>query len=354
MATPAEQKAAIEQAARVALAKQVAYRETQAKAVQQLLAGIAHAIKLELLSLQDGGRDVTPDQIPTLRGYIIGQTDGLLQQYRGILNAALLQSAATGATLLDLTGAGVSTDAIVNQTLAWMSSFRAADGLQLSDRVWRVASNANSELLQAIENGIVRGQSSYQAAQDFLQRGAPVPEALQLGMQQRSASQLAGKAEDLLANPKGDILYNAQRVIRTETNRAYTHSYVASVTQHPDVIGMKFTLSPRHPKPDICDMYAAANLHGLGPGVYPPDNTPYPAHPNTISFLQPVFNDEVTDAHRDGKQSAFDWLGDQGSDVQDAVLGGQRKGEAFRAGQLHDSELLTPWKNIAPRLGLPA
>ncbi|MBN8922356.1 MAG: hypothetical protein BGP10_12385 [Rhodanobacter sp. 68-29] len=351
MASGAAQKALIDKASRAARQRQIAYREQEAKAAQDLLQRIANAIKLELLSLQDGGRDVLPGDIPSLRAFLGGQTDELLQRYRAIVYRALPESARIGASVLPLSGSGLSVDVLVNQTMAWITSFRASDGLQLSDRLWRVASTAKTELGAAIENGIVRGQSSYQAAQEFIDRGAPVPSELNMGMAARQAATLAARAEQLLVNPSADVLYAAQRVIRTETNRAYTESYVASVAQHPDVIGVKFTLSPMHPKHDICDLYAAANLHGLGPGVYPPGDHPYPAHPNTLSYLQPVFADEVTDADRAGKQSAFDWLGKQDAGTQTAVLGGQKKADAFRAGQLHDSELLAPWYQIADRLG---
>lgn len=354
MASGAAQKALIEQAARKARAAQIAYREKEAAAVRELLEKIAHAIQLELLSLQSGGRDVLPGQIPTLRAFLGGQMDELLQRYREIVYRTLPQSAAIGAGVLQAVGAGVTVDTVVAQTMAWLTSFRAVDGLQLSDRLWRVASNAKGELTVAIENGIVRGQSSYQAALEFIQAGKPVPAALDLGMKARQAAQLAARAEQLLVNPDADVLYAAQRVIRTESNRAYTESYVASVAQHPDVIGVKFNLSPAHPKTDICDMYAGANLHGLGPGVYPPGDHPYPAHPNTLVFLTPVFIDEVTDEDRAGRQSEFAWLAAQPADVREGVLGGKRKAAAFDAGQLHPTELRAPWYQVAGRLGTPA
>lgn len=101
-----------------------------------------------------------------------------------------------------------------------------------------------------------------------------------------------------------------------------------------------------------CDFHAAVNLHGLGPGVYPLGAHPYPAHPNTLSYLQMVLTHEVSDADRAGKQTGFDWLAQQPSDVQDAVLAGKKKGAAFRAGQLEPGELHAPWRTIAARLGV--
>lgn len=352
MPSGAAQKAAIDKAVKAARAQMLVYGNEQAGAVQQLLQLIANAIKLELLSLQDGGRDVLPEQIPSLRAFLSGQSDELLQRYRGIVYRALPESARIGAAgILPLTGSGLSVDGIVTQTMSWLTSFRAADGLQLSDRLWRVASTAQTELRAVVENGIVRGQSSYQAALEYIQQGKPVPAALDLGMQARQAAKLAAKAEALLVNPNGDVLYAAHRVVRTEMNRAYVESNVASLAQHPDVVGIRYLLSPLHPKRDICDMYAAANLYGLGPGVYPPSDLPYPAHPNTLCTIEAVFVDEVSDADRAGKQSAFEWLAKQPADMRAGVLGGQKKADAFAAGLLEESELLAPWHQVSARLG---
>lgn len=57
--------------------------------------------------------------------------------------------------------------------------------------------------------------------------------------------------------------------------------------------GLRFMLSPRHPRVDICDEHAAADLYGLGQGVYPVDECPWPAHPNTFSYTEAVYRDEI-------------------------------------------------------------
>ena len=38
---------------------------------------------------------------------------------------------------------------------------------------------------------------------------------------------------------------------------------------------------------------AVQDLYGLGPGVYKTGTAPWPAHPNTMSYLTAVFRDEV-------------------------------------------------------------
>ena len=140
--------------------------------------------------------------------------------------------------------------------------------------------------------------------------------------------------------------------MRTEMNRAFTESFVEAAFQHDDVAAVKFNLSPAHPRPDICDVYAHANLHGLGGGVYPKGAHPYPAHPQTLSYLTVVFVDEITAADRAGKQTLSDWLRTQPPDMQQQILG-VAKADAFRAGQLADADLLRPWKALDPRRTLP-
>lgn len=77
--------------------------------------------------------------------------------------------------------------------------------------------------------------------------------------------------------------YNAERVARTEIARAWGYAQKEEIASDPDVVGMRWTLSSRHRVYDICDFHAGADLYGMGPGVYPKDESPpYPAHPNCI------------------------------------------------------------------------
>lgn len=98
-----------------------------------------------------------------------------------------------------------------------------------------------------------------------------------------------------------------------------------------------------------CDMHAAVNLHALGPGVYPLDDVPYPAHPQTLSYTVAVFKDEISDEDRAGQQSRSQWLQTQSPAVQAAILG-KAKAAAFRAGQVPEFGLRTPWRVLRARL----
>src|SRR3546814_18460478 len=116
------------------------------------------------------------------------------------------------------------------------------------------------------------------------------------------------------------------------------------------VAGTRFMLSPNHPRFDICDMHAKVNLYGLGAGVYPRGKSPLPAHPNTISFEEVVFEWEVTDADKAGQHELIDWLAKR-SDAELYGVPGQSENKvaALRAGLLPHTEITPPWRHLHTR-----
>ena len=151
-----------------------------------------------------------------------------------------------------------------------------ADGLQLSDRLWRVDAGAKQAISKALREAVARGQNPQDAGREFL-----------------SSSHLQGVVGEELLTGKGSALYNAQRVFQTEMKRAHALSYIESNKGARGLIGYRYLLSPMHRRVDICDRHANADLYGLGRGVYPPDQirTIFPAHPNTRSYIVAVYRD---------------------------------------------------------------
>lgn len=83
--------------------------------------------------------------------------------------------------------------------------------------------------------------------------------------------------------------YFAERIARTELRRAYIDGFLAKYDNDPTVVAYKWRMSSAHPVFDICDVYANADLYGLGKGVYPKDKVPLlPAHPHCLCYLMPV------------------------------------------------------------------
>lgn len=83
--------------------------------------------------------------------------------------------------------------------------------------------------------------------------------------------------------------YFADRIARTEMARAYQDGFLLKWDANDDCVAYQWKLSGRHPRYDICDLYAKANLYGMGAGVFPKDKVPrLPAHPHCMCFLKPV------------------------------------------------------------------
>ena len=279
------------------------------------------------------------------------------QQRLGQLNRArdllLEQGLEAGARLGVQPFAGDIADGILtraaDEAVQFTNNFIAADGLQLSDRIWRINNHASEVVSGAINNAVIQGRSASQAANDFLSRGEPVPADVATKMNMANADGVARVVgRDLMAS--GGPRDNALRLFRTEINRAHGEAYMATGEDHPEFAGWKFLLSPRHPETDICDMHARANLHGLGPGIYPSrQRCPWPAHPNTLSYTEIVFSDEISDEDRAGKTTRIDWLKDQPPGVQQSVLNSRKKAAALREGILRENEIATPWQVLKGR-----
>ncbi len=77
---------------------------------------------------------------------------------------------------------------------------------------------------------------------------------------------------------------DAERIARTEPNAAFHEADRLAAIESPVVRAMRWNLSPRHPKWDICDIYAKTDLYGLGRGVMPAEVVVVVPHPNCLCF----------------------------------------------------------------------
>lgn len=88
--------------------------------------------------------------------------------------------------------------------------------------------------------------------------------------------------------------YIAERIARTEAARAWADGFAEKYMDDDSVVAFQWKLASRHPKFDICDLYAEANLYGLGKGIYPKNATPrLPVHPHCLCHLAPVYRSEL-------------------------------------------------------------
>ncbi len=262
-----------------------------------------------------------------------------------LLNESLGRAAVLGAT--PFVGVGQPLSQVADDALRFVTSYVYEDGLQLSDRLWRLDNNAEEMVGSAVRSAVIQGHSASKAASEFLSRGAPVPADVQKKIGQSSADRVSRLASEQLLFADGNPRVAAMQVFRTEINRAHGEAYMLAAEDSPDFVGFRFLLSPRHPRVDICDMHAKVNRYGLGEGVYPSrERTPWPAHPNTLSFVEIVFNDEISDDDRKNKENRIDWLRKQPAGVQEAVLGSRKKRTALSQGLLRENEIATPWRTL--------
>ncbi len=173
------------------------------------------------------------------------------------------------------------------------------DGLNLSARLWRIHAGAARDLKSTVDVAVQRGWD----AEHTLQRTLKLTPELRQALDEAGAGAVAKRLEAGLLTDPNNAAMKFRRVLRTEINRAHGERYKQLAREDDNVVGLRFMLSPRHPRVDICDEHAAADLYGLGQGVYPVDECPWPAHPNTFSYTEAVYKDEVGSLNPTVKQA---------------------------------------------------
>lgn len=345
-----------EQAAikRATLAAQKVMDQLDASALDELellYRQAADEIKARISSFAGGDGGVSLANLQDLLAQVNMQLQQLSAQRDALLNFTAASAADLGTQPLESALDLSARMRISGEALAFVRTFVAADGLQLSDRIWRLDRHAREAVTGAIEQAVIQGHGAAQAALEFLGRGQPVPLDVQAKKGTGNAARIAKDAAGALLTGDGSPMDNALRLFRTEINRAHGEAYIKSALSHPDAAGVRFLLSPAHPKPDICDLHASANLHGLGPGVYPSrEKCPWPAHPNTLSYVEVVFKDEITASDKAGKETPLQAL-QRLTPAQRIGALGANKARAFDEGLLTQAMIKTPWKAVQRRLG---
>ena len=132
--------------------------------------------------------------------------------------------------------------------------------------------------------------------------------------------------------------YVVERIARTESARAWADGFIARYETDDTVAAYRWEVSSVHPCTDVCDMYANADLWGLGKGIYPKDQCPtLPAHPHCLCYLSPIYEGEVDLNEQQDlwEEGGNHWLQKQSKDVQRQLLGvqGAKAWEAGRSWQ---------------------
>lgn len=355
-----QQAAAIRRASRQA---RLAMQELDRTATEELLQihqDAAAEVRARIAAAADAGGLVQVQHLRELLRQIEDVIDALGRRRDELLASSLDDAARLGVRPYTLQGVAAVgggaapldsavADEIANSAVNFVRSIREADGLVLSDRLWRLDRGAKEAVTRAVEQAVVQGASATRAAQDFILRGEQAPGEVAAQAMRGRAGEVAQTAGALL-DIRSPAFMQAERVMRTEINRAHGEAYMAGAVKTPGFVGFRYLLSPAHPAPDICDLLSTQNLHGLGPGVYPSrEETPWPAHPNTLSFLVMVFKDEITDADREGKETSLQALGRLSQEQRDGALG-KTKAQYFDKGLLRTGMIRSPLRAVEARL----
>lgn len=237
-----------------------------------------------------------------------------------------------------------------NEVLAVVVQGVAEDGLDLSQRLWRNHQALRAELLPALQRAILAGHSATDATRAAVAQGLQVSAEQIHQIEMARAGALGEQAKKILASDEAVAYANARRVLRTEMDRANMMARRAGIYAVEGVAGTRFLLSPRHPRYDICDMHARVNLYGLGAGVYPPGLSPLPAHPNTLSHEEAVFEWEIEEKDRT-RDDLMEWLAQRTDQELLGILQSGQKVRAVREKLLQPDEITLPWRQLEPKYG---
>ena len=103
----------------------------------------------------------------------------------------------------------------------------------------------------------------------------------------KGSEEALNKAISLAVKKK--VAYLNKRIATTESARAYDMSFNRALYEDEGITGYRVVLSSGHPVADICNVYAEADLYGMGIGVMPKgEGAMIPFHPNCRCGKVPV------------------------------------------------------------------
>jgi len=138
------------------------------------------------------------------------------------------------------------------------------NGYRLSDRVWNAAGNTRQRLAAYLETAIREGRGALQMSRELEQFLIP-------GRGLRTSKPYGANAS-----------FDGMRLARSEISRAAQEAHRMAATMNPFVSGMKWNLSARHPKIDICDDLARGGP--AGDGVYSVEEYPERPHSQCLCY----------------------------------------------------------------------
>ena len=274
-----------------------------------------------------------------------------------------------------------------------MSESWASDDLTLSKRLYRRSSTIRNEVADTIKQALKTNKTVKGLAKSIFDgygKGGIIPEASipkflsklsDINISGEATPEAKRKERELLRSVKGKIArldtpyvraaynevaaavedgnetrlqkaiynatqekarYHAERIARTENARAYADGQMNRFLDDDDIVAFQWKLSSRHPRYDICDFYANADLYGLGKGVYPKDKFPrLPAHPHCMCHIKPLteLDIDVNKRYTNLEQAGLEYIKSLSKKHQEVLLGVNGREQVLTGKET--------WQNIA-------
>lgn len=231
-----------------------------------LLKAVSTDLEAEIARLSDDNGKLRKDQLQEMKSRIDEDLNVFEDNYDAIVKKGIEEMTAiiierNGEIFLKVEGTKKLIDILQDKVVMQALTLKEKDGLILSDRIWRITQEAKADITNRIQQGILLGEAHSKVARDIRQYVL-----------------------------SGQLKYKSERLVLTENAKAYQRANSASVDlmrQNSDYMWFeKWQLSPRHPKPDVCDLLASQDIDGEGPGVY--KHSPN-RHPGCLCYIFPVY-----------------------------------------------------------------
>lgn len=216
--------------------------------------------------------------------------------------------------------------------------------INISGEATPEAKRKQRELLRSVKGKIARLDTPYVRAA-YNEVAAAVDDGNEVRLQKAIYNATQEKAR-----------YHAERIARTENARAYADGQMSRYLDDEDVVAFQWKLSANHPRYDICDFYANADLYGLGKGVYPKDKFPkLPAHPHCMCHIKPMteLDIDVNKRHNNLEQSGLEYIKSLSKKHQEVLLGVNGR-EQVLTGKAHWQDMARGWTSNTFNARVPA
>lgn len=195
------------------------------------------------------------------------------------------------------------------------------DGLNLSNRLWKLDAKSYSQIQSTLMQGVVQKKSAAEIAKELGKHLDPDAKWTRWSMSRLNKMVPADRAKDFKgllrkpnpipfdgAPPTSGIAYNALRLARHELNTIGVNASLDSMRSAPWATGEKWNLSTNHSIIDICDDYASGGPESNG--AYSAGQMPtMPAHVNCYCYptAELMERDNFVDNLRGWAQGTSSW-----------------------------------------------